>query len=155
VKATPLRRKPLKRTSFKTVTTVVKKRRTKSERTKRIGLLDTLFSEAVRIRDGHTCQYCGRSTKSAQTHHIFTRTNMSTRFDMENGICLCFYCHRYQAHGAGEFNYWVSHTWLGLEAYEDLHRKTREIVKTTDEWLDEQEARLRAEIEKLQEKVFA
>jgi 5-methylcytosine-specific restriction endonuclease McrA len=154
VKATPLRRKPLKRTSFKTVTTVVKKRRTKSERTKRIGRIDTLWSIAVRTRDNYTCQYCGAATKRSEAHHIFGRTAMSTRFDLEDGVTLCWYCHHYRA-PSGQFHHWAEHEWLGEAAYEALHERLCSTVKTTDEWLDEQEARLRAEIEKLQEKVFA
>ena len=128
-------------------------RRTKSDRSKRIQLLDTLFSEAVRIRDHYTCQYCGNATKSAQTHHIFTRQNFSTRYDMVNGVTLCFYCHRYRAHGGSEFTYWAERTWLGMKAFEELHDRTRQLVKVNDEWLDEQEARLRNEITKQQDKV--
>lgn len=126
----------------------------KSERAKRIQLLDTLFSEAVRIRDNYVCQYCGNTTKSAQTHHIFTRQNFSTRYDMGNGVTLCFYCHRYRAHGGSEFTYWAERTWLGMKAFEKLHDRTRELVKVNDAWMDEQEVRLRAEIERLQNVVM-
>lgn len=109
----------------------------------------TLWSAAVRTRDGYVCQYCGTPTKRAEAHHIFTRQHMSTKFDVDNGITLCWPCHHYRA-GTGDFVYWEQHQWLGLAAWEALHDKTMEIVKTTDTWYAEQEAQLRARLEKLQ-----
>lgn len=129
----------------------VKKAKKKSERTKRQELCDTLFSEAVRLRDHGTCCYCGKTTKMAQVHHIFSRVHMSTRYDVDNGVTLCYYCHMMVAHhDGGTFNHWVEYDWLGHAAYEALYQRMRETVKTTDAWYDEQEARLRAYIAKLQ-----
>ena len=111
-----------------------------------------LWSAAVRTRDGYVCQYCGIPTKRAEAHHIFTRTNRSTRFDLENGVTLCWPCHHYRV-GQGEFSYWVAHEWLGIKRWEALRAKTRETVKATDAWYAEQEKRLRAEVAKFQDVV--
>jgi len=68
---------------------------TMDPRTKR---LDALWRDAVRARDGERCQY--RSCKNVGTaaHHIFSRRHKATRWDPENGILLCFYCHIRIAH---------------------------------------------------------
>ena len=127
------------------------KRKKRTPRQIEDDLCCTLWSAAVRTRDGYVCQYCGTPTKKAEAHHIFTRSHKSTKFDLANGITLCWPCHKYRA-VSGDFAYWEQHTWLGLKKWEALHEKTMEIVKTTDAWYAEQEARLRAEVKRLQDK---
>lgn len=73
--------------------------------------LDDAWSLAVKIRDEYCCQYCGRKT-TLNSHHIFTRSNKSTRWDISNGITLCVYHHTFSssfsAHKTGiEFTYWL------------------------------------------------
>jgi|SRR5580692_6394672 5-methylcytosine-specific restriction endonuclease McrA len=58
--------------------------------------LDRLFSKFIRNRDG-VCQKCG-SPAYGQCSHIITRTNLTTRWDTENAIQLCFRCHFYWWH---------------------------------------------------------
>lgn len=44
-------------------------------------------------RDGHTCQHCGNKNK-LEAHHILNFSeNTELRFDKNNGITLCHYCH--------------------------------------------------------------
>lgn len=46
----------------------------------------------VRNRDKHTCQYCGKPGN--QPHHIIAQAQGNiSRFTVNNGITLCFYCH--------------------------------------------------------------
>ena len=60
--------------------------------------LDREWSDAVRERDGHVCQRCGR-TEHLNAHHIFTKkAHPSVRHDLENGVCLCAGCHLWWAH---------------------------------------------------------
>lgn len=57
-----------------------------------------LWSEIIRGRASGMCEVCGRPAKDA--HHIIARgtsPNMGW-FDLNNGIALCFQCHR--VHGA-------------------------------------------------------
>ena len=130
-----------------------KARKKQSERSKKKSLCDTLFSEAVRLRDESTCRYCGKTTKMAQAHHIFSRNHMSTRYDLDNGVTLCYYCHMMVAHhDGGTFIHWAEYDWLGHAVFEALYQRMRMTVKVTDAWYDEQEARLRAYIAKLQER---
>jgi hypothetical protein len=123
-----------------------KKKRKKSDRTKRIELLDTLFSGAIRLRDNFTCQRCGHQNKSAQTAHIWTRNNYSTRWDMENAMCLCYMCHIKGFHSAhrepAEFIEWV-HNRMGDERWEALKTRSMATVKVNGVFMDETEQNLR------------
>lgn len=59
-----------------------------------------LWGLCVRARDRHICQYnyCGKPANNP--HHIFTKGgHPMTKYDLENGITLCVYCHRAIAHG--------------------------------------------------------
>lgn len=61
-----------------------------------------LWSQCVRLRD-KKCIVCG-STENLQAHHCFVRAALSlrTRFILENGVTLCYYCHLVQIHRNGE-----------------------------------------------------
>ena len=53
------------------------------------------WRQAVRKRDGKRCQMpgCG-SRKRIQVHHIQKWSRCpSLRYEVSNGICLCYYCH--------------------------------------------------------------
>jgi hypothetical protein len=53
-----------------------------------------LWGEIIRLRAGGRCQRCGGEARDA--HHIIprgTHPNMGW-FDLDNGIALCFQCHR-------------------------------------------------------------
>lgn len=68
--------------------------------------LDKLFSEKVR-RIGF-CQHCG-SNNNLQCAHIFSRRNLSIRWDDENAVCLCYRCHIHWSHKEPiQFTKWVS-----------------------------------------------
>lgn len=71
--------------------------------------LDKLWSKAVRESVGR-CELCGKQPPEVvlHAHHIFSRRNFSTRWDVNNGICLCTGCHLYKAHkDIQEFSDWV------------------------------------------------
>ena len=55
-------------------------------------ICDRLWKEAIKKRAGGQCEWC-MSRQVLQGHHIFSRTYWSVRFDLENGVCLCRYCH--------------------------------------------------------------
>ncbi len=48
----------------------------------------------VRERDNFTCQVCGRVSDHVNAHHIIERGVKATRLCLENGITLCFSCHK-------------------------------------------------------------
>lgn len=51
--------------------------------------LDKLWGEVVILEAGEKCARCGRGKPYLNPHHIFSRSNRSVRFDLDNGICLC------------------------------------------------------------------
>ncbi len=57
------------------------------------------WSKAVRDRDNHTCQDCGRKDTRLHAHHIvFIQNciNSELEFDPKNGITLCVKCHKHR-----------------------------------------------------------
>ena len=54
---------------------------------------DRWFSQCVRHRDQHRCQFCfGEGTDCA---HIYGRARKSVRWSMDNAVTLCRYHHQW------------------------------------------------------------
>ena len=58
--------------------------------------LDEAWSTSIRGRD-RKCVRCG-SVNHLQAAHIFSRRRRTTRWELLNGIALCYACHIYWAH---------------------------------------------------------
>jgi len=69
---------------------------TDEERQGRRGLFESLmWKETVSRRDNYTCQICG-NMRNLNAHHIFPwATHKDRRFNINNGITLCFECHMF------------------------------------------------------------
>lgn len=111
-------------------------KRKKSRKVYLVKSLDDLVSKQVRERDGYRCRRCGR--ERVFHHHIFgKKAHPATRWNPDNGISLCFVCHR-NAHASPEdFRRWVL-SWMGEREYENLYVKAqmRTSFKEIDlEWL--------------------
>ncbi len=49
-----------------------------------------LWAEAVKLRADNKCEYQGcHKSEYLNAHHVFSKSRQSTRYDTENGICLC------------------------------------------------------------------
>ena len=97
----------------------------KKEKSRRSALkkaLDVEMSKQVRERDKHRCRRCGKERVSH--HHIFTKTRLTTRWDMKNGVSLCFFDHRWAHAAAEEFREWVL-TWMPQREYDALYLKSQ------------------------------
>ena len=99
--------------------------------------LDKLCSEITRSKG--KCQRCGKKN-NLQTAHIFGRTYNSTRFDLDNLLCLCPDCHINFAHKQPILFAEFVRKILGEDKYELLKEKHRQITKFT---LDDLELKLR------------
>ncbi len=87
--------------------------------------LDKLFS--VIIRGKGKCEKCGR-TNSLVPAHIFSRKNLSVRWDKDNVFCFCIDCHSWAHRNPNLFTEFAKGK-LGNEKYEELKRKSVEIKK--------------------------
>lgn len=103
-----------------------KTRRKKTDKQKQEALLDSLWSEYVRKRAMKLvggCQMCKTSKmgyKELDGAHFHTRGGHTTRYDIRNGVGLCWACHMYIDHHEQEkidFEIEI----LGLEEYESLY----------------------------------
>jgi len=82
----------------------------KSERQLLEKELDKLWSKCVLTRDKYKCQYCRQEGNNP--HHIFSRSNKNTRWDLENGITLCVSHHTFNSNFSAHLaprNWWI---WL-------------------------------------------
>ena len=57
-----------------------------------INKLDKIWSLAVKKLAKNKCQKCG-ARSPLNSAHIFSRTYQSTRWSLQNGVCLCVGCH--------------------------------------------------------------
>ena len=95
--------------------------------------LDDAWSLLVKLKAGNKCEYCGKE-KPLNSHHIFSRSNKSVRWDLKNGMCLCVGHHtfnsRFSAHKTPtEFTYWLEK----VKGKEYINRLTVK-AHTTKKW---------------------
>ena len=56
-----------------------------------INKADDLWRDIVKL-DGR-CERCGARGGKFEAHHIMGRSRQSLKWDLRNGVCLCFRCH--------------------------------------------------------------
>lgn len=107
-----------------------KKKKTETRKQDLCDICDELWSKLVKVKARGKCEHCWK-TKRLNSHHIFTRNNYATRFDLDNGICLCSWCHtmskKFSAHKTPlEFAEWIiSVRWQ--ERYDRLKLKAHSV----------------------------
>ena len=117
-----------------------KKKARKERSVSGINKLDDLWSKLVKERDG-ACVYCGKTTY-LNAHHIYSRSNRSTRWYLPNGITLCPAHHTFSstfsAHKTpAEFVDWLREI-KGDNFLEDLKNEKKKIDKHDNQyWLDQ------------------
>lgn len=73
--------------------------------------LDEAWSLLVKLVAGNKCEYCGK-TSPLNSHHVYSRSKRSTRWFVDNGVCLCVGHHtfssQFSAHKTPtEFTEWI------------------------------------------------
>ena len=96
--------------------------------------LDRLWS--LKVREKCQCELCGRKgdIKSFDAHHIKRRSHLLTRWDLNNGACLCKGCHRFGVHiDTLKANQLIENLKQkrGDQWYKDLVERSNQIVKYT------------------------
>ena len=90
----------------------------------RVKICDELWAKVIKKRAGYQCERCHRTQLESKldAHHIIGRQNYHLRYDLTNGICLCFDCHINFAHCDPEG--W--HLWLMNNRERDYDYLNRE-----------------------------
>jgi len=94
--------------------------------------LDKVWSQAVREKADSQCEHCGK-VSPLNSHHFYSRSVYSVRWDIENGFCLCVGCHvfssKFSAHKTpAEFVEWARET-RSDEWYESLKDRKNTVRK--------------------------
>ena len=84
-----------------------------------------LWSKCVRARQ-RACRICG-SDRALQGHHIRSVSHLSTRFDLQNGLCVCSRCHLNQKFRPEKFQDMVIDV-IGDKEYQRMKRKSLVVV---------------------------
>jgi hypothetical protein len=78
-----------------------KAKKKKSPETLLIGKIDDIDSMICLIEAGYVCMKCGG--QASMNHHFFHKSSHgAVRFDKRNHCPVCFGCHQYRIHAAGE-----------------------------------------------------
>lgn len=93
-----------------------------------------LWKQYIKERAKYTCEMCGTKTAQMHPHHIFSVGRHSTRYEPDNGICLCASHHNWR--GAHSTQYDIQkayHEWMegykGVEFLEALKAKSHIAVR--------------------------
>ena len=54
---------------------------------------DKLFKETILARYNATCEVCGGKWKVTAHHYYYRSSAGHLRYNLNNGICLCGFCH--------------------------------------------------------------
>lgn len=97
---------------------------------------DRDFSLLVRERAGHRCQRCGVAS-GLHCAHVVGRSRWRTRWHPDNGVALCWRCHRWAHDHPLEAREWFA-ALLGPERWQallELRRpsRRREVVEA-EQW---------------------
>jgi len=57
--------------------------------------LHKAWADRIKERDNHLCQLCRKPHRVLNSHHLLPQENYPfARYELLNGICLCFRCHK-------------------------------------------------------------
>ena len=107
----------------------------KSEKTRLQKRADERWSLLVRQRD-KICRLC-KTRPSKDAHHIFGRAHKATRFDILNGLGLCFRCHQPDGHGDPCNFHEKIVAEIGIDLYETLRADHLRQVKYNEAYIKE------------------
>ena len=105
----------------------------KTTRAKLVKLLDIEWGRIIRGKG--VCSVCSK-TGIIHAAHIFSRRSMSTRWDLDNGLALCYYHHIRWAHQEPVKFYKFCEEHLGKEKLEELGSRNAQIKKWTIEEME-------------------
>jgi len=113
-------------------------KKAKTARKKLRDQLDHYWAVIIKQRAGNKCEHCSK-VDYLNSHHIFGRSNLAVRWDLENGICLCPGHHTFNtfsAHQSPAFVDWIKEH-IGIERYRRIEARSYTIRKWTIPELEE------------------
>lgn len=108
---------------------VVARRNRHTNRWKLRAELDRLARAACLERAGHRCEKCGKR-ENLQWHHVYTRSILSLRHDLDNLVAICGGCHLWAHHNPLDFTAWFTDKYGPARA--DRLRLARATRRKTD-----------------------
>ena len=96
---------------------------------------DKKWSEKVKERADYQCEFC-KTDRYLNAHHIYSRSNLTMRYNLDNGVCLCSGHHTlssmFSAHKTPlEFLEWIKSK-RGDKWYDSIRETSRIISKHID-----------------------
>lgn len=95
---------------------------------------DKVVSDLIRVMNRYKCEHCGlqggptADDRRMECAHIFGRRNASTRYDLNNVLCLCHSCHRQFTENPIEFTKWLEY-YMGTDKLDRLRLKANQVKK--------------------------
>lgn len=99
------------------------------DRKKLVKELDKLWSQAVHLIYKNRCGGCSKNGN--QAHHCFTKkAHPSVRWELDNGILMCFGCHILKVHRRGNYEFArdILIERIGMERFIELKEKANRYV---------------------------
>jgi len=89
---------------------------------------DKDWHDKVLEKFNYKCAFCGKSIQ-LNAHHIIPRQIKATRWNVENGIALCVYHHRYSFDFSAHQNAFAFFIWLEKNRFEQYNYLKTELEK--------------------------
>lgn len=116
-------------------------------------MLDRIWFETIYLRDKGTCQKCGRKDTLA-AHHIFgKKAYPAGRWNLDNGLLLCYADHIYWAHSKPYEVELFMKDRNGLFWYDDLFKEVKLISQFRSCYFDRIKGELESEQTKLKSNI--
>ena len=97
------------------------------------GKLDDAWSKLVKLRANKKCEYGGK-TSYLNSHHIFSRSKKSVRWDTMNGVCLCVGHHTFSSKFSAHKTPTEFHIWLVEKKGNDFIQRLRLKANSVAKW---------------------
>jgi hypothetical protein len=100
---------------------------------------DRLWAQVVKARAGGCCERCGETPESKQAlhaHHTYGRSDHRLRFDVRNGVALCWSDHRWAEEHPIEFALWFQQHRRGDVNYLAKQRREGILKRNLSDYLE-------------------
>lgn len=120
---------------------------------------DTIWSKYIRTRD-RECLMCGK-TENLQAHHCIVTKGASnaTRYNLNNGITLCYGCHIHGIHGEMNIDFYRIYTHkidtlIPFTLQDEVIAKSKDIFKMNVENLQQTKIDLLNALQQLEVEIY-